>query len=116
MSQGNELNEVQEGRRRGKKDRKFGSLLELQNRSISISERRKRDKMLRSRKLSKQLMEETELSGKSLSDSDIKSRCSILIKEAREVLKLGKKIGVEIVGDENEVVQELVSLEINRDA
>ncbi|KAK8684864.1 hypothetical protein V6N13_040879 [Hibiscus sabdariffa] len=44
--------------------------------------------MLRSKKLSKQLMEETKLSGKSLSDSDIKSKCSILIKEAREVLKL----------------------------
>ncbi|KAK8595384.1 hypothetical protein V6N13_016757 [Hibiscus sabdariffa] len=108
--------ESRKGRRRGKKDKKFGSLLELQNRSISISERRKRDKMLRSRKLSKQLMEETELSEKSLSDSDIKSKCSILIKEAREVPKLGKKIGVKIVGDENEVVQELVSLEINRDA
>ncbi|KAK8549479.1 hypothetical protein V6N13_027231 [Hibiscus sabdariffa] len=106
--------ESRKGRRRGKKDIKFCSLLELKNRSISISERRKRDKMLRSRKLSKQLMEETELSGKSLSDSDIKSRCSILIKEAREVLKLGKKIGVEIVGDENEVVQDL-SLEINRE-
>ncbi|KAK8658922.1 hypothetical protein V6N13_029141 [Hibiscus sabdariffa] len=42
----------------------------------------------------------------------MKSRWAILTIEAREVLKLGKKIGVKIVGDENEIVKELVSLEL----
>ncbi|KAK8656000.1 hypothetical protein V6N13_108562 [Hibiscus sabdariffa] len=83
--------ESRKGKRRGKKDRKFGSLLEMQNRNITVSEKRKRDKTLRSRNLSKQLLEEKELSGKPLSDSDIKSKCSILVKEAREVLKLGNE-------------------------
>ncbi|KAL4387841.1 hypothetical protein GQ457_09G016630 [Hibiscus cannabinus] len=55
-----------------------------------------------------------ELSGKSLSDSDIKSRVSILVKEAKQVLNLGKKIGITIVGDENEAIKELVSLELDK--
>ncbi|KAK8652711.1 hypothetical protein V6N13_126736 [Hibiscus sabdariffa] len=74
--------------RKGKETKKFGSLLELQNKSITVGERRKRDKSLRSGKWSKQFLEETEFSGKSLSDSDIKSRVSILVKEAKQVLNL----------------------------
>ncbi|KAL4271259.1 hypothetical protein GQ457_13G026050 [Hibiscus cannabinus] len=106
--------EERKGKKKGKETKKFGSLLELQNKSITAGERRKRDKSLRSRKWSKQFLEETELSGKSLSDSDIKSRVSILVKEAKQVLNLGKKIGITIVGDENEAIKELVSLELDK--
>ncbi|KAL4340832.1 hypothetical protein GQ457_08G017310 [Hibiscus cannabinus] len=81
--------EARKGKKRGKEiKKKVGSLLELQNNSITACERRKRDKALRSRKWSKQFLEETELSGKSLSDSDIKSRVSILVKEAKQLLNL----------------------------
>ncbi|KAL4367637.1 hypothetical protein GQ457_05G034840 [Hibiscus cannabinus] len=85
--------EARKGKKRGKGTKKFGSLLELQNISITASERRKRDKALRSRKWNKQFLKETELSGKSLSDSDIKSRVSVLVKEAKHVLNLGPSIG-----------------------
>ncbi|KAK8658930.1 hypothetical protein V6N13_029149 [Hibiscus sabdariffa] len=81
--------EARKGKKRGKGTKKFGSLLELQNKSITASERRKRDKALRSRKLNKQFLKETELSRKSLSDSDIKSRVLVLVKEAKQVLNLG---------------------------
>ncbi|KAK8698795.1 hypothetical protein V6N13_114902 [Hibiscus sabdariffa] len=33
-------------------------------------------------------------------------------KEARKVLKLGKRLGVEIIGDEQEVVKEIARLEL----
>ncbi|KAK8607831.1 hypothetical protein V6N13_023281 [Hibiscus sabdariffa] len=81
--------ETRKGKKRGKASKKFGSLLELQNKSITASDRMKRDKALNSRKWSKLSLEETELSGKSLSDSDIKSRVSMLVKEAKQVLNLG---------------------------
>ncbi|KAL4366490.1 hypothetical protein GQ457_05G033220 [Hibiscus cannabinus] len=106
--------ESRKGKKRGRGTKKFGSLLELQNKSITASERRKMDKALRSRKWNKQFLKETKLSGKSLSDSDIKSRVSVLVKEAKQVLNLGKKIGVTIVGDENEVIKDLVSLELEK--
>ncbi|KAK8570822.1 hypothetical protein V6N13_103221 [Hibiscus sabdariffa] len=80
--------EARKEKKRGKGTKKFVSLLELQNKSITASERRKMDKALRSRKWNKQFLKETELSEKSLSDSDIKSRVSVLVKEAKQVLNL----------------------------
>ncbi|KAK8622667.1 hypothetical protein V6N13_117573 [Hibiscus sabdariffa] len=53
---------------------------------------------------SKQHLEETELSGKSLSDSDINNRVSKILIEAKQVLKMSKKIGVNFLGDENDVL------------
>ncbi|KAK8672214.1 hypothetical protein V6N13_110587 [Hibiscus sabdariffa] len=106
--------EARKGKNRGKETKKIGSLLQLQNKSITASDGMKRDKALRSRKWNKQLLEEIELSGKSLLDSDIKSRVSVIVKEAKHVLNLGKKIEVTIVGDENEVFKDLVSLELEK--
>ncbi|KAK8585589.1 hypothetical protein V6N13_050566 [Hibiscus sabdariffa] len=51
--------EARKGKKRGKGTKKFGSLLELQNKSITASERRKRDKALRSRKWNKQFLKKT---------------------------------------------------------
>ncbi|KAK8714198.1 hypothetical protein V6N13_149392 [Hibiscus sabdariffa] len=70
-------------RRRKGKGRKFGSLLDLQNQSISDTERKRRDIALKKKNWSKESLEETELSGKSLSDSDINNRVSRIIKEAK---------------------------------
>ncbi|KAL4368489.1 hypothetical protein GQ457_05G026470 [Hibiscus cannabinus] len=54
--------EEKKGKMRKKKAKKFGSLLEIQNNSISGSERRKRDKALKKRNWSKYHLEEFELS------------------------------------------------------
>ncbi|KAK8667747.1 hypothetical protein V6N13_105228 [Hibiscus sabdariffa] len=63
--------EARKSQRRGKK---FGSLIDMQNRCISDRDRRKTNKALKKRIFSKLLLEETELSGMSLSNSDIKAR------------------------------------------
>ncbi|KAL4386761.1 hypothetical protein GQ457_09G031240 [Hibiscus cannabinus] len=84
-------------RKRKGKGRKFGSLLDIQNQSISNTERRRRDKALKKKNWGKDFLEETEISGKSLSDSDINNRVSTIIKEAKQVLKLGEKIGVKFI-------------------
>ncbi|KAL4375895.1 hypothetical protein GQ457_02G040260 [Hibiscus cannabinus] len=68
-----------------KRVKKFGSLLELQNRVLSKLDRKKRDKALRRRKLSVNFLEDSELSGTSLSDSDIKKRMSSVVKECEKV-------------------------------
>ncbi|KAK8701279.1 hypothetical protein V6N13_019669 [Hibiscus sabdariffa] len=62
------------------------------NSNISESERMKRDRALKRRKWNKLHPEESELSGKSLSDSDISNRISKLVKEAKHVLKETKKL------------------------
>ncbi|KAK8696504.1 hypothetical protein V6N13_001638 [Hibiscus sabdariffa] len=86
-----------------------------QNKNLTESERRKRDRALKRRNWSKQLLEESELSGKSLSYLDISNRVSNLVKDAKRVLNLGKKIGCHFVGDENEIINDLVELELKEE-
>ncbi|KAL4348304.1 hypothetical protein GQ457_17G012160 [Hibiscus cannabinus] len=71
---------------RGAKKKKYGSM----------------DKALRRRSLEDSFVENLELSGKSLSDSDIKAKVSSMVKEAKQVIDMGKLIGVSIVGNEDE--------------
>ncbi|KAK8582699.1 hypothetical protein V6N13_069471 [Hibiscus sabdariffa] len=82
------------------------------NSNISESERRKRDSALKRRKWNKLHLDESELSGKSLSDSNISNRVSKLVKEAKHVLKVGKKIGFNIVGEEKDIINDIVELEL----
>ncbi|KAK8595334.1 hypothetical protein V6N13_016709 [Hibiscus sabdariffa] len=103
---------IRKGKRAKKKSKKFGSLLEIQNSKISDSERRKRDRALKRRKWNKLHLEESELSGKSLFDSDISNRVSKLVKEAKHVLRVGKKIGFNIEGEENDIINDIVELEL----
>ncbi|KAK8686507.1 hypothetical protein V6N13_125531 [Hibiscus sabdariffa] len=104
--------EEKKGKRVKKNSKKFRSLPEIQNSNISESEKRKRDRALKRRKWNKLHLEESELSGKSLSDSDISNRVSKLVKEAMHVLKVGKKIGFNIVGEENDIINDIVELEL----
>ncbi|KAK8712354.1 hypothetical protein V6N13_147594 [Hibiscus sabdariffa] len=64
-------------------------------------------------KLKKDL-ESSELSGRSLSDSDLTARWNNALKEAIMALELGKRLGVQIEGDESEVIRDLALLEWNR--
>ncbi|KAL4310381.1 hypothetical protein GQ457_01G002430 [Hibiscus cannabinus] len=68
---------------------------------------------MRRQNLNKKNLDISELSGRSLSDSDLLARRDILIKEARETLKLGKKVGMQILGDEQEVVNELLGSDVD---
>ncbi|KAK8570925.1 hypothetical protein V6N13_103322 [Hibiscus sabdariffa] len=54
--------------------------------------------------------EKTELEGYSITDSDIQARRNVLLEEAVKTLATGKAVGLEIIGDEEEALQELVSL------
>ncbi|KAL4290371.1 hypothetical protein GQ457_14G024220 [Hibiscus cannabinus] len=48
---------------------------------------------------------------RSLSDSDLATRWNAATNEARKVLKLGKRLGMGIIGDEQEAVKEIARLE-----
>ncbi|KAL4351513.1 hypothetical protein GQ457_06G022440 [Hibiscus cannabinus] len=76
------------------KDKRYGSLLEIQDKALSKQERKKRDRAIKKNKKLKKNLEDSELSGRSLSDSDLKIRWNNTIKEARKALELGKSLGV----------------------
>ncbi|KAK8508031.1 hypothetical protein V6N11_073539 [Hibiscus sabdariffa] len=102
----------QRGKPKAKK--KYNSLFELQDRALSSVERRKRDRSLRREKKNKKSnWDHLELSGRSLSDSDLQTRWKCAKSEAKKSLELGKKLGMKIQGSEEEVVRELTMLELN---
>ncbi|KAL4313288.1 hypothetical protein GQ457_01G032420 [Hibiscus cannabinus] len=94
-----------------KNKKKYDSLLDLQDKALSTADRRKRDRALKKSKSSRNNLDYSELSGRSLSDSDLAARWVSATKEAKKTLNLGKKLGVQVVGDEQDVVNELISME-----
>ncbi|KAL4279935.1 hypothetical protein GQ457_03G001440 [Hibiscus cannabinus] len=97
-----------------KKERRYGSLLDFQDKALSNLERKNRDRAFKRNKVSKKTLTSSELSGRSLSDSDLMVRWDVLTREARKTLKLGKSLGMKIIGDEEEVVRDIALLDARR--
>ncbi|KAK8495374.1 hypothetical protein V6N13_134083 [Hibiscus sabdariffa] len=76
----------------------------------TLAEKRKKEVALKKSKAISQEEMETEIDGRSLSDSDQKAIWSRHSKESRKTLKLGKKLGLQFIGDEEEVLKEISSL------
>ncbi|KAK8564891.1 hypothetical protein V6N12_058471 [Hibiscus sabdariffa] len=88
--------------------KRYGSLMHIQGKSISEKERKKRDRAVCKEKLRSKGWDMSELSGRSLSDSDLVYRWEVLTKKA---LALGKRLGAEIEGNEEGAMRELAFLE-----
>ncbi|KAL4333298.1 hypothetical protein GQ457_07G006820 [Hibiscus cannabinus] len=94
--------------------KKYGSLWDLQDRELSNIEKKRRDRGVRRNKRNKKISEDIqglELSGRSLSDSDLRIKWERAKLEAKATLELGKKIGMSIRGSKEEAVRELSLLE-----
>ncbi|KAK8484122.1 hypothetical protein V6N12_065940 [Hibiscus sabdariffa] len=91
--------------------KRFGSLKQFQDSSISVKDQKRRDKAAKKENQFNSTAEASELSGRSLSDSDLVFHNEILTKKAKEALALGKRLGVEIEGNEDGALEELVRLE-----
>ncbi|KAK8628174.1 hypothetical protein V6N13_063886 [Hibiscus sabdariffa] len=87
------------------------SLASLQNNAISSVERKRRDRAQRKLKKNWFDRELSSLEGRSLSDSDIRSRQKVLIREAQKTLEVGKEVGIKIKGPEKDVIREIILLE-----
>ncbi|KAL4388053.1 hypothetical protein GQ457_09G007190 [Hibiscus cannabinus] len=97
------------------KRKRYGSISSIQDKFLSENEKRKRDRALRREKKKKKNdfnKEVSEIEDRSLSDVDLLTRQDILAREARKTLQLGKSLGMEIHGDEEEVIRELVQIEL----
>ncbi|KAL4291077.1 hypothetical protein GQ457_14G025740 [Hibiscus cannabinus] len=105
-----ELPEFLNRSRSKKKERKYGSLLALQDKALSEVEKRKRDRIKKRLKMKGKENEKSELEGCSITDSDMQARRIALLEEAKKNLAVGKKVGMVIIGDEAEAIEELVSI------
>ncbi|KAK8663531.1 hypothetical protein V6N13_083347 [Hibiscus sabdariffa] len=91
--------------------KRYGSLKQIQDKSISEKERKRRDRAARKEKQLSSGGEASKLSGRSLSESNLVHHKEIFTKRAKKALALGKRLGVEIEGNEEGVLNELVRLE-----
>ncbi|KAK8505561.1 hypothetical protein V6N12_038302 [Hibiscus sabdariffa] len=83
--------------------KKFVSLWELQDKTLSKNDKKKRDRTSRWKKIIKENLQDSELSGRSLSNSDLREKWERSKMEARRSLELEKKFGLKIKGSEEEV-------------
>ncbi|KAK8665391.1 hypothetical protein V6N13_005560 [Hibiscus sabdariffa] len=91
--------------------KRFGSLKQFQDSLISVKDRKRRDKAVKKGNQFNSTAEASELSGRSLSDSDLVFHNEILTKKAKEALALGKRLGFEIEGNEEGALKELFDFE-----
>ncbi|KAK8682043.1 hypothetical protein V6N13_054440 [Hibiscus sabdariffa] len=91
--------------------KRYGSLKQIQDKSISEMERKRRDRAIRREKYFGKGEEEPEVSGRSLSESDLINHKKTLLKRAKRTLALGKRLGVDIERNEEGVLNEIVRLE-----
>ncbi|KAK8569535.1 hypothetical protein V6N13_046586 [Hibiscus sabdariffa] len=89
----------------------FGGKMCVGRNLTMIEYKRKRDVALRKMKVKSHEDLEAEIDGRSLSDSDIKAAWSRHSKDSWKTLKLGKKLGIQFFGNEEEVLKEISSLE-----
>ncbi|KAK8491134.1 hypothetical protein V6N12_047573 [Hibiscus sabdariffa] len=90
--------------------KKYGSLWKIQDRVLSKVEKRRRSCGISRSKNKAEDNQDSILSGRSLSDSDIKLKWERARKEARLALAFGKRIGLTIHGNEEEEVRKVNSL------
>ncbi|KAL4387533.1 hypothetical protein GQ457_09G008630 [Hibiscus cannabinus] len=81
-----------------------------ENKALTEVEKRKRDRGTRKEKKEDKCQVESELSSRSLSDSDIATRRDIQTREARKALQIGKRIGIQIVGDESAAISDIAGI------
>ncbi|KAL4369308.1 hypothetical protein GQ457_05G035930 [Hibiscus cannabinus] len=94
---------------RGKK--KYASLLDLQDEVRSIKEKRKRDRAIKkSKKLGKE-NSSFDSSRHSPPESDIIQNQRIL-KSAKKAMEIGNKVGIQFIGDEEEILEDFVRAEL----
>ncbi|XP_039036026.1 uncharacterized protein LOC120172691 [Hibiscus syriacus] len=86
-------------------------MLQIQNNFLSDIERKKRNRVIKKSKPGLERKKSVEIDVQSLSDSGISNRRKVLIREAERTLNLGKSLGITIIGDEKEFIDELVRIE-----
>ncbi|KAK9046317.1 hypothetical protein V6N11_052209 [Hibiscus sabdariffa] len=98
-----------------KRERKkrYGSMNQLQDKVLSEKEKKKRDRAIPREKKNAKSCEFSELFGRSLSESDLVQHWEIVSKKEKKALEVGKSLGVEIDGNEEEVIRELADLDSN---
>ncbi|KAK8553682.1 hypothetical protein V6N13_100521 [Hibiscus sabdariffa] len=82
-----------------------------ENKALSTAERKKRDHAQRRNKENWVDRELSYLEGRSLSDSDIRTRQNAMIREAQKTLKVGKEVGIKFKRPEQDVIREISLLE-----
>ncbi|KAH1063211.1 hypothetical protein J1N35_028198 [Gossypium stocksii] len=75
-------------------------------------ERKKRDRTLQKEKGREQRKVNERVQYLSLSDSDLSNRMKVLRREAINTWAIGKKLGLSVQGDEEDVIKDIIRAEL----
>ncbi|TYH95086.1 hypothetical protein ES332_A12G083300v1 [Gossypium tomentosum] len=109
---GEEFVQLSQSRRKKKSlNKKIRSMRDIQNGVLSTREKQKRDRKEKLEKGKAVARCEDSTVNLSLSDSDINNRRRVILREAKRTWKVGKKVGLSVRGNEEEVIEEIGRLE-----
>ncbi|KAL4353929.1 hypothetical protein GQ457_06G004130 [Hibiscus cannabinus] len=94
------------GRFLKRREKRYGSMREFQDRVLTETKKKKRDRALRQIR-KKEDNTSLGIEHTSLSSSDLRQRQKILIREARKTIEFGHQIGFEIEGDTEEAIRDM---------
>ncbi|KAH1057720.1 hypothetical protein J1N35_035785 [Gossypium stocksii] len=107
------LNTIRSRRKKKHFNKRICSMRDIQDKVLSSKEKLRRDRGKKKDK-SKATSGEEKIVNISLSDSDISNRRKVILKEAKLTWELGKKLGLRVIGDERDVIEDILRLEVQQ--
>ncbi|KAK9037111.1 hypothetical protein V6N11_022033 [Hibiscus sabdariffa] len=95
-----------------RKQKRYGSIAEIQGKYLTSGEKKKRDRALNKLKKQGLLIDASDIEGRSLTEFDLIAHQEIWSRDARKTLELGKSVCIQILGSEEEVFHEIASLDV----
>ncbi|PPR98008.1 hypothetical protein GOBAR_AA22653 [Gossypium barbadense] len=103
------LNAIRSRRKKKHFNKRICSMQDIQDKVLSSKEKLRRDRGKKKDK-SKATLGEEKIVNISLSDSDISNRRKVILKKAKQTWELGKKLGLRIIGDKRDVIEDILRL------
>lgn len=83
----------------------------IQDGVLSSKEIQRRDRNRRKGKSSAEPGSEDKVVNLSLSDSELSNRRKVILREVKQTWEVGKKLGLRVLGEERDVIEEIMRLE-----
>ncbi|KAH1055055.1 hypothetical protein J1N35_033120 [Gossypium stocksii] len=93
-------------------NKKIRLMYEIQNSSLTSKERKKRDRAMLKEKGREFCKEDDRIVNLSISDSDISNIMKVILRKANNTWAIGKKLGLSVHGEEEEVIEEIMRAEL----
>ncbi|KAK5818716.1 hypothetical protein PVK06_023660 [Gossypium arboreum] len=104
-------NTIRSKRKKRQFNKRIMSMQAIQDGVLSSKEIQRRDRNRRKGKSSAEPGSEDKVVNLSLSDSELSNRRKVILREVKQTWEVGKKLGLRVLGEERDVIEEIMRLE-----